>query len=109
MPLLKLQYPDGSEQERELSRSQPLSIGRQSFNDVCVPDDGVGAMHCRISWNKAAFEVTAATASGVDVNGTSVARAPLQSGDIIRIGSLDLVYVDPNVGNTDDEDFGIRF
>ena len=95
MPLLKLQYPDGSEQERELSRSQPLSIGRQSFNDVCVPEDGVGAMHCRISWNKAAFEVTAATASGIDVNGTSVARATLQSGDVIRVGSLDLVYLDP--------------
>ncbi len=109
MPLLKLQYPDGSEQERELSRSQPLSIGRQSFNDVCVAEDGVGAMHCRISWNKTAFEVTAATASGVDVNGTSVARATLQSGDTLRIGSLDLVYLDSQAGYTDDEDSGIRF
>ena len=109
MPLLKLQYPDGSEQERELSRSQPLSIGRQSFNDICVPEDGVGAMHCRISWNKAAFEVTAATASGIDVNGTSVARVTLQPGDVIRVGSLDLVYLDSKAGYTDDEDSGIRF
>ena len=95
MPFLKLQYPDGSEQQRELSRSQPLAIGRQSFNEICVPEEGVGAMHCRVSWNKTAFEVTAATASGIDVNGTSVARATLQSGDVIRVGSLDLVYLDP--------------
>lgn len=95
MPFLKLQYTDGSEEERELSRSQPLSVGRQSFNDICVPEDGVGAMHCRVSWNKTAFEVTAATATGVDVNGTSVARATLQSGDVVRVGSLDLVYLDP--------------
>ena len=95
MPFLKLQYADGSEQQRELSRSQPLSIGRQSFNDVCVPEDGVGAMHCRVSWSKTAFEVTAATATGIDVNGTSVARASLQAGDVIRVGSLDLVYLDP--------------
>ena len=95
MPFLKLQYADGSEQERELSRSQPLAIGRQSFNDICVPEDGVGAMHCRVGWNKTAFEVTAATAGGIDVNGTSVARATLQPGDVIRVGSLDLVYLDP--------------
>ncbi len=95
MPFLILQYTDGSEEQRELSRSQPLSIGRQSFNDVCVPEDGVGAMHCRVSWNKTAFEVTAATASGIDFNGTSVARATLQSGDVVRVGSLDLVFLDP--------------
>ena len=94
MPLLKLLHTNGSKEERELSRAQPLSIGRQSFNDVCVPEDGVGAMHCRISWNKTAFEVSAATAAGIDVNGTSVSRATLRSGDVIRVGGLDLEFVD---------------
>ena len=105
MPFLKLQYADGSEQEHELSRSQPLAIGRQSFNEICVPEEGVGAMHCRVGWNKTAFEVTAATATGIDVNGTSVARATLQSGDVIRVGSLDLGYLDPAAAEVADAGF----
>ena len=94
MPSLELRFTNGSVEERELSRSHPLSIGRQSFNDVCVPEDDVGAMHCRVSWNKTAYEVTSATARGIDVNGVSIARAVLKPGDVIRIGSVDVVFVD---------------
>lgn len=95
MSSLELRFTNGSVDRRELSRSQPLSIGRQPFNDVCIAEDGVGAMHCRISWNKTAFEITAATEQGVDVNGVTVARAMLRSGDIVRIGSVDLAYGEP--------------
>lgn len=94
MPALELHRVDGTIDTKPLSRTQPLMIGKQSFNDICIPDDGVGPMHCRVLWNKTTFEVTAATASGVEVNGTSVAHARLQPGDVIRIGSLDIVYVD---------------
>jgi outer membrane protein assembly factor BamB/TolA-binding protein len=94
MPALELHHADGTVDTRELSRTQPLTIGRQSFNDICVTDAAVGAMHCRVLWNKSTFEVTAATPDGVEVNGTSVAHVRLQPGDVIRIGSLDLVYID---------------
>lgn len=93
-PSLELHYPDGRIEKRELSRTQPVNIGRQSFNDICVVDESVAAMHCRILWNKSTFEVTAATAGGVEVNGTTVSQMRLRGGDVIRVGSLDLVYVD---------------
>ena len=94
MPALEIHHANGTVKTRELSRTQPLTIGKQPFNDICVPDDGVAAMHCRVLWNKSTFEVTAATGSGVEVNGTSVAHMRLQAGDVVRVGSVDFVYVD---------------
>ncbi|MFO1046269.1 MAG: PQQ-binding-like beta-propeller repeat protein [Planctomycetaceae bacterium] len=96
MPSLELQYADGRVTTCELSRTQPLTIGKQSFNDICVAGDDVGAMHCRVLWNKSTFEVTAATSNGVEVNGTTVAHARLNPGDVIRVGNVDLVYIDPD-------------
>lgn len=91
---LKLQHIDGSSEMRELSRSQPLSIGRQPFNDICIPESDVGPLHCRVSWNKSRFEVTAATPNGVEVNSTTVTQKDLKPGDVIRVGSLDLIFQD---------------
>lgn len=108
MPALELQHVDGSAESRPLSRTQPLTIGRQPFNDICVPEDGVGAMHCRVLWNKTTFEVTAATSDGVEVNGTSVSHVRLSSGDIIRVGSLDLVYRDESAEDSGQETVGHR-
>ncbi len=109
MPELELHHADGAIETRELSRTQPLNIGRQPFNDICVPDEGVAAMHCRVLWNKSTFEVTAATGSGVEVNGTSVAHMRLQPGDVIRVGSVDLVYIDKTATqNADSEPAGFR-
>ncbi len=89
---LILRRLDGSTEQRELSRSQPLTIGRQSFNDICISEPDVAPMHCRVSWNKTGFEVTAATSAGVDVNSGSVAHMMLNSGDTIRVGSIDLTF-----------------
>ena len=89
---LILRRLDGSTELRELSRSQPLTIGRQSFNDICISEPDVAPMHCRVSWNKTGFEVTAATSAGVDVNSGSVAHMMLNSGDTIRVGSVDLIF-----------------
>ena len=89
---LILRRLDGSTEQRELSRSQPLTIGRQSFNDICISEPDVAPMHCRVSWNKTGFEVTAATPAGVEVNSGSVAQMMLNSGDTIRVGSVDLIF-----------------
>eukprot|EP00456_Euglypha_rotunda_P056119 TRINITY_DN45_c0_g1_i1.p1 TRINITY_DN45_c0_g1~~TRINITY_DN45_c0_g1_i1.p1 ORF type:complete len:1196 (+),score=243.46 TRINITY_DN45_c0_g1_i1:7991-11578(+) len=108
MPALELHHVDGTIETRELSRTQPLTIGKQSFNDICISDEDVAAMHCRVLWNKSSFEVTAATPNGVDVNGTSVSQIRLRPGDIIRVGSLDLVYVD-TTANPNVEDSSLVF
>lgn len=98
MATLKIKQISGSTETRELSRSHPLTIGRQDFNDICIPEEGVARMHCRISWNKTGFEVTAATADGIEVNSTTVAHLILSSGDTIRVGSCDLIFYDESNG-----------
>lgn len=92
MPQLHVLFADGRESTRTLERSVPVTIGAQSFCEICIPEADVPALACRIGWNKTAFEVTAATSRGIDVNGTTVAHAILKPGDIIRVGSVDLTY-----------------
>ncbi|WP_373652228.1 PQQ-binding-like beta-propeller repeat protein [Schlesneria sp. DSM 10557] len=96
MASLKLQRNDGSTESFELSRSQPMTIGRQPFNDICISDADIAAMHCRVSWNKTGFEVTAATGNGVEVNSKKVAHLTLKSGDVIQLGESRIVYDDPH-------------
>lgn len=93
MPSLDVQFADGRREVRPLSRSAPLSLGAQSFNDICVSGDGVGPLHCRIGWSKTGYEVTAATPKGVDLNGTIVEHAFLKPGDVLRIGTADITYL----------------
>jgi len=109
MSQLEIHYVDGRIDHRELSRKQPLTVGRQSFNDISIPDEDVAPLHCRVLWNKTTYEVTAATSMGVEVNGTPVTQARLQSGDIIRVGSLDLIYRDESIPDqSNDESAGFR-
>lgn len=103
MPLLEIHHVDGTVDQRELSRAQSLTIGKQPFNDLSIPEEGVAPLHCRVLWNKTTFEVTAATSMGVEVNGTPVTQARLQPGDIIRVGSLDLIYRDESAPEQSDD------
>jgi hypothetical protein len=92
MPAIEIEYPDGRRVDAPLSRTTPLAIGAQSFNDIHLPGDDIGALHCRIGWNKSGYEVTAATARGVELNGTVIEHAFLKPGDVLRIGPYDLTY-----------------
>jgi outer membrane protein assembly factor BamB/pSer/pThr/pTyr-binding forkhead associated (FHA) protein len=94
MAELELRTGEGRTERRVLSRSQPLSIGRQPVNDIVVAEDAVGSLHCRIGWTKTGYEVTAASRDGVDLNGKLVQHALLKSGDVLRIGSVDAVFQD---------------
>ncbi len=94
MPQLDVTWPDGRREQLSLGRATPLTIGSQTFNDVCIPDDGVAAMHCRIGWNKTGYEVTAATSRGVELNTVLVQHAFLKPGDLLRVGRCDLAYAD---------------
>ena len=92
MPSIEIKNMNGDVEWRELSKSHPLAFGRHRSSDIRIDERGVAAMHCRISWNKTAYEVTAAGTDGVDVNGTLVRHWLLSVGDIIRIGSCDIVF-----------------
>jgi len=93
MPQLEVRYTSGEVDHRELSKNQPLSIGSHTSNDVCIDEDGVASLHCRISWKKRGFEVVAAGAQGVDVNGTTVSHSAFSAGDILRVGPADIQIV----------------
>ncbi len=73
-----------------ISRLQPICIGRHASNDICIDDEDVAPIHCRVAWNGADFEVAAANRDGVDVNGTLVRHSALKAGDVMRIGPADL-------------------
>ena len=92
VPRLELRFLDGRRETLPLSRTAPVSIGAQSFNDVCIPESDVAPLHCRIGFIKTGFEVSAASPKGVEVNGTAVEHAILRPGDTLRIGSLDIVF-----------------
>jgi len=94
MAKLEIRYFTGDVEERELTRTQPISVGRKASNDVCIDEDDVAAMHCRIAWNKdGGYEVTAAGTEGVEVNGTLVQHARLAEEDVLRVGTVDLVVI----------------
>jgi outer membrane protein assembly factor BamB len=92
MSLIEIEYLSGKVEQRTLSRAQPLSIGSHFSNDISLEEEGVDVLHCRISWNGKSFEVMSGGSSGVDLNGNLVQHAALTDGDLLRIGSIDIVF-----------------
>jgi outer membrane protein assembly factor BamB len=90
---LEIRYGGGPPEVRPISKATPISIGRHSSNDICIDEPDVAPIHCRVLWNKAKslFEITSANRDGVDLNGTLVRAAGLKEGDVLRIGSADLI------------------
>ncbi|MGE3315534.1 MAG: FHA domain-containing protein, partial [Planctomycetaceae bacterium] len=92
MANLEIRYPSQPPEKRKLSKDQPLLIGRSLTSDVQIDDESVAPMHCRISWNRDAYEVSAGSTDGVDLNGTLVRRSLLRPGDLLRIGPVDIQF-----------------
>ena len=92
MSLIEIEYQSGKVERRPLSRAQPLSIGSHFSNDIKLDEEGVDVLHCRISWNGKSYEVMSGGSSGVDVNGNLVQHATLADGDLLRIGSVDILF-----------------
>jgi len=90
---LEIRYGGGPPEVRPISKVQPISIGRHVSNDICIDEPGVAPIHCRVLWNnsKTHFEITSANRDGVELNGTLVRVAGLKEGDVLRIGSADLI------------------
>lgn len=94
MPFLEVLHLTGDVERRPLDKRQPLTIGSHKSNDIRIDEDGVEIMHCRVSWAKNGYEVVAAGAEPIEVNGTAMQRSPLKAGDVIRLGSVDIRYRD---------------
>jgi two-component system, NtrC family, response regulator HydG len=77
----------------KMSGSQ-LSVGRDSINDLCLPDRAVSRRHFCISETDAGFHlVDLDSHNGTFVNGIPVRRKLLGHGDTIRAGKCELVFL----------------
>jgi len=92
MPFLEIVYLNGDVDRKPLEKQQPVSIGSHSSNDIRIDEEGVETLHCRVAWNKKAFEAVAAGTEGFEVNGNVVQRAVLKQGDVLRFGTVDLKF-----------------
>jgi pSer/pThr/pTyr-binding forkhead associated (FHA) protein len=71
------------------------TIGREPGNDIRIRSRFVSRRHARIvSSEDGAYIEDLDSRNGVIVNEEAVARRRLQSGDFIRIGRLQLRYID---------------
>jgi pSer/pThr/pTyr-binding forkhead associated (FHA) protein len=72
----------------ELNRPEML-VGRHSGCDVRLPLPDVSRHHCRILYVEGCWQVIDLDSlNGVFVNDEAVLQAPLQQGDLIRIGGF---------------------
>ena len=75
-----------------LGRPQ-LSIGALPDNDIVVPSPAVSRYHAQIHCRGRHVEIKdVGSSNGTFVNGTAVRSCPLEPGDRLRIGDVDLVY-----------------
>lgn len=92
MAFLEVLRPGRSPQRQELSRSEPVLVGRLEYCTIRVDETGVAPIVCRIGWSKAGFEATSANPQGVSVNGHLVPQARLSAGDRLQVGSCTVVF-----------------
>jgi hypothetical protein len=86
--------PDGSVRMRVLER--PLTLGRDPFCDLVLPQPGVDYRHCRIAQTAAGASICdLGSATGTWLNGRRVGREhhPLSDGDVIELGGVLLAFV----------------
>ena len=71
-----------------------INIGRHSDNDLVLQDPHVSRQHAQLRVIKDHYVIfDAGSTGGVFLNGKKIAQATLQSGDVIRIGMTNLIYV----------------
>ncbi|WP_437204378.1 outer membrane protein assembly factor BamB family protein [Planctomicrobium sp. SH664] len=92
MAFLEIMHYTGENERRELSKQTPITIGSHPSNDLCIDEDGVDIMHCRVSWGSTGFEAVAAGVDPIEVNGTPMQRTTLKAGDVLRFGTVDIRY-----------------
>ena len=77
-------------------RSRPvgaITIGRESDNDIVIPDVLVSRLHATLMPGPSGMEIQDERSSnGTFVNGVRIGRAYLEKGDTVTIGNVDLVF-----------------
>lgn len=94
-PGLTIRKPDGGTGFFVISKPN-ITIGRSHRlnNDIVIEDDGmISKRHAKISMTADGFRIVDIdSTNGVWVNGERVTDAMLKSGDVIRLGSTEIVF-----------------
>jgi pSer/pThr/pTyr-binding forkhead associated (FHA) protein/tetratricopeptide (TPR) repeat protein len=79
----------------EFSLAKPLiRIGRLEELDLCISHRSISREHARVTARDGGFEVEdLKSANGVRINGSSVKRALLRSGDVVELGQVRFRFV----------------
>lgn len=90
----KLIFLDGPRKgETVLLSRRLLSIGALPDNDIVVPSQTVSRYHAQIHWRGREVEIRdVGSSNGTFVNGAGIHLCPLEPGDKLRIGDVELVY-----------------
>jgi pSer/pThr/pTyr-binding forkhead associated (FHA) protein len=73
-----------------LSYNQPMTIGREKYNDIVLNDLLVSRQHTLIQWEKDHFTIKdLKSRNGTYVNSERIEFIPLKDGDAIKVGSYD--------------------
>ncbi len=94
MPYLEVTLPRG--RKRIELGEKALTIGRHQDNALVLPDDLASRYHCVIEPYKNGFRVRdLGSSNGTRLNQNPVADEMLDNGDVVRIGGIEMRFIDP--------------
>ena len=74
--------------------SDLLNIGREESSDIVLKDPKASRRHCRLMKNGDNWLIEDnKSQNGIFVNGKKITERLLCEGDIIRIGTIELIYI----------------
>lgn len=86
--------------KRHVPLEEPVvDIGRQLDNTLVIDDSTVSRKHAQIRWRFGRFVIhDAGSKSGTFVNGKRISESVLESGDVVTIGRISLIYGEDSTG-----------
>jgi general secretion pathway protein E len=94
MPYLEIKLPQGK--KRIKLGDKALSIGRHPDNALVLPDELTSRHHCVIERWGEGFRVRDLNSSnGTKLNALRITEEILDNGDVVKVGSIELRYIDP--------------
>jgi len=94
MPYLEIKLPQGK--KRIKLGKKTLSIGRHPDNALVLPDELTSRHHCVIEpWGEGFRVRDLNSANGTKLNAMRVTEEILDNGDVVKVGSIELRYIDP--------------
>lgn len=79
--------------------STVINLGRHSDNDLILEDRHVSRHHAQLRAIKGSFVIfDVGSTSGLFLNGKKITQATLQTGDVIRLGMTNLIYIQESTG-----------